>query len=461
MSIRLDSYREALAGATFFRRLGYVHRLGGLSLDVRGLEAEVGELCLIQPKISSSAQRAREPVLAEVVAARGAQLTLMPYGSLEGLSAGSEVETYGSRAQIGVGDGLLGRVVDGFGTPLDGRPAPAVSQLRPLRAPPVNPMQRPRITRAMETGIRCLDSLLALGQGQRVGIFAGSGVGKSTLLGMIARHVKADVNVIALIGERGREVKEFIEKQLGSVGLARSVVVAAASDQPALSRLRAAYAALAIAEHFRDQGKQVLLTMDSVTRFAMARREIGLAAGEPPTARGYTPSVFAELPSLCERCGTAPGGGSITALMTVLVEGDDMNEPISDTMRAILDGHVVLSRQLAHAGQYPAIDVLQSTSRVMPDITSPSQRAAATEVAKLLALLERNRQLVDIGAYEKGSNPELDLALQYQPRLRAWLCQQDGGVPAAEGLSALQDILRSPVPATAPAAAARKMHGVQ
>jgi flagellum-specific ATP synthase len=238
-------------------------------------------------------------------------------------------------------------------------------------------------------------------------------------------------------------------------------VVAAASDQPALSRLRAAYAALAIAEHFRDQGKQVLLTMDSVTRFAMARREIGLAAGEPPTARGYTPSVFAELPSLCERCGTAPGGGSITALMTVLVEGDDMNEPISDTMRAILDGHVVLSRQLAHAGQYPAIDVLQSTSRVMPDITSPSQRAAATEVANLLALLERNRQLVDIGAYEKGSNPELDQALHYQPRLRAWLCQQDGGVPAAEGLSALQDILRPPLAPTTPAAAARTSHGVQ
>lgn len=457
----LARYRQAVADATLVRRLGYVHRLGGLSVDVQGLEAEVGELCLIRPKPSAGTSAMREPVLAEVVAARGDQLTLMPYGSLEGLSAGCEVETSGSRPQIGVGDALLGRVIDGFGMPLDGLVAPAVSSQRPLRAPPVNPMHRPRITHALESGIRAMDSLLSLGQGQRVGIFAGSGVGKSTLLGMIARHVKADVNVIALIGERGREVKEFIDKQLGAAGLARSVVIAAASDQPALSRLRAAYAALAIAEHFRDQGKQVLLTMDSITRFAMARREIGLAAGEPPTARGYTPSVFAELPGLCERCGTAPGGGSITALMTVLVEGDDMNEPISDTMRAILDGHIVLSRQLAHAGQYPAIDVLHSTSRVMPDITTDAHRALANEVVKQLALLERNRQLVDIGAYEKGTNPALDLALQYQPRLRDWLCQSEGGVAASASLAALEQIMRPPVPARSPeAASARRAYGV-
>ncbi len=459
----LSPYRQAAARATLVRRSGHVHRLGGLSLEVQGLEAEVGELCLVQPRPSSAGQAAREPVLAEVVAARADHITLMPYGSLEGLSAGCEVQTAGSRAQIGVGDGLLGRVIDGFGTPLDGLPAPVVPQQRALRAPPVNPMHRPRISKPLETGIRCMDSLLALGQGQRVGIFAGSGVGKSTLLGMIARHVKADVNVIALIGERGREVKEFIEKQLSAAGLARSVVVAAASDQPALGRLRAAYAALAIAEHFRDQGKQVLLTMDSVTRFAMARREIGLAAGEPPTARGYTPSVFAELPSLCERCGTAPGGGSITALMTVLVEGDDFNEPISDTMRAILDGHIVLSRQLAHAGQYPAIDVLHSTSRVMPDITSATHRALASHVVRQLALLERNRQLVDIGAYETGSNPELDVALHYQPALRDWLCQREGGVPASDALRALENIMRPDVASAArpgPAPAARGANGL-
>jgi flagellum-specific ATP synthase len=283
--------------------------------------------------------------------------------------------------------------------------------------------------------------LLAIGRGQRVGIFAGSGVGKSTLLGMIARHVSADVNVIALIGERGREVKEFVDRQLGPEGLARSVVVVAASDQPALTRLRAANAALAIAEHFRDQGKHVVLTMDSVTRFAMARREVGLAAGEPPTARGYTPSVFAELPHLCERCGTSASGGSITALMTVLVEGDDFNEPVSDHMRAILDGHIVLSRQLAHAGHFPAIDVLQSASRVMPEIASREQRDVAAEARRVLSVLERNRQLVDLGAYQKGSNPELDAALLLDSRLQAWLRQAQGGVPARQSLDELGAML--------------------
>lgn len=449
MSALLAPYRQAVQRARLVRRLGQVVRLGGLSVDVEGLQADVGELCLIRPHAGQGATaQAGQPVLGEVVAVKGRQLTLMPYGLVDGLRAGCEVQATGGRPEISVGDGLLGRVVDGFGAPLDGRSAPVTSRWRPLRAPALNPMQRPRIERVLETGIRAIDGLLTLGQGQRVGIFAGSGVGKSTLLGMIARHVKADVNVIALIGERGREVREFIDNQLGQQGLARSVVVAAASDQPALARLRAAYAALAIAEHFRDQGKQVLLTMDSVTRFAMARREIGLAAGEPPTARGYTPSVFAELPALCERCGTAPSGGSITALMTVLVEGDDLNEPISDTMRAILDGHIVLSRQLAQSGQYPAIDALHSASRVMPDITTAAHRALATHAVKQLSLLERNRQLVDIGAYETGSNPALDKALEEQPRLRDWLCQQDGGVPAAEALDALDSVFR-PAPAGA------------
>lgn len=443
MTLSLASYQRAVAQAPMTRRIGQVRRLGGLSVEVHGLDATVGELCAIWPRESGQDISARTPVLAEVVGVKADHLALMPYGSVQGLAAGCEVVAQGSQSQMGVGPGLLGRVIDGFGAPLDGLPAPAITERRPLRATPVNPMLRPRIGRVLETGVRAIDSLLTIGQGQRVGIFAGSGVGKSTLLGMIARHVKADINVIALIGERGREVKEFIDKQLGPEGLKRSVVIVAASDQPALGRLRATYAALAIAEYFRDRGQQVLLTMDSVTRFAMARREVGLAAGEPPTARGYTPSVFAELPELCERCGTAPSGGSITALMTVLVEGDDMNEPVSDNMRAILDGHIVLSRQLAHAGQYPAIDILQSSSRVMPDITSQPHRDLAVETIKQIALLERNRQMVDIGAYERGSNAQLDIALAHQPRLLDWLRQRDGGVPAAKGLAELGEVFNT------------------
>lgn len=457
MSTALASYRRAVMQAPFTRRIGHVSRLGGLSVEVRGLDATIGELCEIWPRESVGETSHRVPVLAEVVGVQEDHLALMPYGSVHGLAAGCEVVAQGSQSDIGVGEQLLGRVIDGFGHPLDAQAAPRLIERRPLRALPVNPMHRPRISKMLETGIRAIDSLLTLGQGQRVGIFAGSGVGKSTLLGMIARHVKADVNVIALIGERGREVREFIEKQLGPQGLQRSVVVVAASDQPALGRLRAAYAALAIAEHFRDQGKQVLLTLDSITRFAMARREVGLAAGEPPTARGYTPSVFAELPQLCERCGTAPSGGSITALMTVLVEGDDLNEPISDHMRAILDGHIVLSRQLAQTSQYPAIDVMQSASRVMPDITSQGHQDLAAETVKAITLLERNRQMVDIGAYEPGSNPQLDLALTHQPRLLEWLCQREGGIAAAQSLVALGKILRAPVPpASMPPSLARR-----
>ena len=440
MSTVLAPYRRALSQAPLTRRIGQVRRLRGLSVEVQGLDATVGELCAIWPRESVDDARRSLPLLAEVVGVGADHLALMPYGSVQGLAAGCEVVAQGSQSEIGVSAKLLGRIIDGFGRPLDSQADPVTTQRRALRALPINPMDRPRITHVLETGIRAIDSLLTLGQGQRVGIFAGSGVGKSTLLGMIARHVKADINVIALIGERGREVKEFIDKQLGPQGLQRSVVVVAASDQPALARLRAAYAALAIAEFFRDAGKQVLLTLDSITRFAMARREVGLAAGEPPTARGYTPSVFAELPELCERCGTAASGGSITALMTVLVEGDDLNEPISDHMRAILDGHIVLSRQLAQAGQYPAVDVLRSASRVMPDVTSQAHRDLAVEAIKAVALLERNRQMVDIGAYERGSNAELDAALTRQAQLLDWLRQRDGGVPAAHGLAALGEL---------------------
>ena len=417
--------RSAVSRAPLTWRTGTVRRMHGMAIEAEGPQASLGELCAILPggladeKKLAAAGTLNESVLAEVVAMHSGQVTLMPYGTLHGLSADSIVVALGNQSEVGVGPNLLGRVIDGFGQPLDGKPAPVLTGARPIKSGPQNPMKRPRISHPLETGIRSIDSLLTLGQGQRVGIFAGSGVGKSTLLGMIARHVKADVNVIALIGERGREVREFIEKQLDTEGMRRSVVVVATADQPALVRLRAAYAAMAIAEYFREQGQQVVLTMDSITRFAMARREVGLAAGEPPTARGYTPSVFAELPQLCERCGTSASGGSITALLTVLVEGDDLNEPVSDALRAILDGHIVLSRQIAHQGQYPAIDILKSASRLMPDLTSVQQRELAVMTVQVLALLDRNHQMVELGAYEQGTNPQLDAALAVRERLLA------------------------------------------
>lgn len=428
----MEAVRATTATAVLTERVGAVTRLAGLAIEAAGPDGMIGEVCAI------STQRDGPPVMAEIVGVRPGAVTLMPYAPVHGLGVGSRVVATGRTASIAVGDSLLGRVIDGFGNPLDAREAPTCTRRQPLHASPLNPMQRPRIEHVLETGVRTIDTLLTLGRGQRIGIFAGSGVGKSTLLGMIARHVKADINVIALIGERGREVREFIDKQLGPEGMQRSVVVVATSDQPALARVHAAYAAVAIAESFRDAGKQVLLTMDSVTRLAMARREIGLSAGEPPTARGYTPSVFAELPQLCERCGTAVSGGSITALMTVLVEGDDMNEPIADTLRATLDGHIVLSRALAHQGQYPAIDVLQSASRLMSDLVDRQAQALATEAVRKLALLERNRQLVDIGAYEAGSNPELDAALARAPALRAFLAQAEGGEERAAALEQLR-----------------------
>jgi flagellum-specific ATP synthase len=422
--------------ADLTRCIGEVRQLAGLAIEARGPDAVLGEMCRIRSRDGAA------EVAAEVVGLRPGTVTLMAYGALQGLGAGCEVEALGEVASVPVGDELLGRVIDGFGRALDGRPDPVCRATQALRAEPLNPMQRPRIERVLETGVRSIDALLTLGQGQRVGIFAGSGVGKSTLLGMVARHVRADVNVIALIGERGREVKEFIDKHLGPQGLARSVVVVATSDQPALSRLRAALAALAMAEHFRDRGRQVMLTMDSITRYAMARREVGLAAGEPPTARGYTPSVFAELPQLCERCGTQAGGGAITALFTVLVEGDDHNEPIADLLRATLDGHVVLTRELAHRGQYPAIDVLQSASRLLPDLAPAPVRELALQAQRTLALLERNRSMVEIGAYTAGVNEELDRALKLEPALNAFLRQRDGGVAREEALRQLASALQ-------------------
>lgn len=425
----------ATRSADLTRRIGEVRQLAGLAIEAYGPDAVLGEMCLVRGRGDAPA------VQAEVVGLRPGTVTLMPYGSAQGLGTGCEVLALGEVASVGVGKALLGRVIDGFGHALDDRPNPVCSTRQPLRARPLNPMLRPPIRSSMETGVRCIDSLLTLGHGQRMGIFAGSGVGKSTLLGMVARHVRADVNVIALIGERGREVRDFIDTHLGADGLARSIVVVATSDQPALARIRAAQAALAISEHFRAQGARVLLTMDSITRYAMARREVGLAAGEPPTARGYTPSVFAELPQLCERCGTAAGGGSITGLFTVLVEGDDHNEPISDLLRATLDGHIVLSRDLAQRGHFPAIDLLRSASRLLPDLASAPVRALALATQRLLALLERNRQMVEIGAYTRGLNEELDHALAVEPALSSFLRQSEGGVSREEALLQLATVM--------------------
>ena len=431
----LHALTDATRRARLSARTGTVRQLSGLMIGASGPDAVLGEVCEIAVRGDDN------PLMAEVVGMRAGQVMLMPYGSSQGLAPGCVVTATGEMPSVVVGESLLGRVIDGFGHGLDGRPDPWSAERRAVRARPINPMHRPRITKVMETGVRTIDTLLTLGQGQRVGIFAGSGVGKSTLLGMIAQHVRADINVIALIGERGREVREFIDKQLGPQGLARSVVVVATSDQPALARLRAAHAAVTIAEYFRDRGRQVLLTMDSITRFAMARREVGLSAGEPPTARGYTPSVFAELPELCERCGTAASGGSITALLTVLVEGDDLNEPVTDCLRATLDGHIVLSRQLANRGMYPAIDALKSVSRLMPDLVSREQMGLAVQAVELLALLDRNRQLVDIGAYERGTNAALDKAIDLESSLVDFLRQSDGGMPRVDALRRLGALL--------------------
>jgi flagellum-specific ATP synthase len=412
----MDAYLDVVRTMPLTRRRGRVSGIAGQSIESIGPEVTIGEVCEVRLDGGST-------LMAEAVGMKPGRVVLMPYGDLRGIGVGNDIVATGRLAGVAVGDGLLGRVVDAFGAPLDGLPAPRLTASRNLSADPINPLTRPRIKQLLETGVRAIDTLLPLGRGQRMGIFAGSGVGKSTLLGMLARDVKADINVIALIGERGREVREFVEKHLGTEGLKRSVVVVATSDQPALARTRAAHAATAIAEAFRDQGRQVLLMMDSITRFAMARREIGLAAGEPPTARGYTPSVFAEIPALCERCGTTDSGGSITALYTVLVEGDDFNEPISDIVRATLDGHIMLSRDLAHEAHFPAIDVLQSASRLAGELVDDAEQALMTAAIELISTYERNRQMVDMGAYKSGSNEAIDRAMRLYPAVRAVLRQ--------------------------------------
>ena len=413
---RLADHAAVVRHSDLHQRHGRVTDLIGLIVEATGVEAEVGEVCAI------ATGRDRAPTPAEVVGFRAGRTLLMPLGEVHGIGPGDRVTASGRPVRVPAAPELLGRVLDGLGNPIDGGPSLDGLPLRPVEAAPPSPMERPRITERVSLGVRALDTLVPCGRGQRLGIFAGSGVGKSSLLGMIARSTNADVNVICLVGERGREVREFLDRDLGPEGLARSVVVVATSDQPALVRIKAALTATTIAERFRDMGADVLLMMDSVTRFAMAQREIGLAIGEPPATRGYTPSVFALLPRLLERSGTS-ALGSITGLYTVLVDGDDMNEPIADAARSILDGHVVLSRELAHQGHYPAIDVLQSVSRLVGEIMDPESRAAAQELRSLLAAEKDKRDLVAIGAYERGTDPLADRAIDLKPSIDAFLRQ--------------------------------------
>ncbi len=398
------------------RQNGKVRQVIGVVIESIGPNMAVGETCHIQYK------RTAEPVLAEVVGFRDNKVLIMPLGDLMGIGAGSEVVSLGKPLEIGVTDQLLGRVLDGLGRPIDGKGRIFAEKRAPITAAPPDALTRKRISQPLSIGIRAIDGMLTCGKGQRAGIFAGSGVGKSTILGMIARNTAADVNVIALIGERGKEVRDFIERDLGEEGLRRSVVVVSTSDQPALVRIKAAFVATTIAEYFRDQGLDVMLMMDSVTRFAMAQREVGLAIGEPTTTRGYTPSVFALLPKLLERAGTSHTG-TITGLYSVLVDGDDMNEPVADAVRSILDGHIVLSRRLAAANQYPAIDILSSVSRVMPDVVDQNQSSAASAVRDVLATYRDAEDLINIGAYVPGSNPRVDLAISKIEAVRHFLKQ--------------------------------------
>jgi FliI/YscN family ATPase len=411
-----DAFASRLADVDRFAVYGRVTRVVGLVLEATGLDAGLGALCRV-----TSHSRDRS-VLAEVVGFHQGGVLLMPLGEMDGLHQGSIVQPLGRSFGVDVGPSLLGRVLNGLGHPIDGKGKLDVVDRVPLSAEPPNPLERQSIDRPLETGVRAIDGLLTIGRGQRVGIFAGSGVGKSTLLGMIARHARADVNVIALLGERGREVRDFLDHSLGAEGLARSVVIVATGDQAALIRARGALVATAIAEYFRDQGKQVLLMVDSVTRVAMAWREIGLATGEPPTTKGYPPSVFANLPRLLERAGNGATGG-ITGIYTVLVDGDDFNEPVADAARSILDGHLVLTRKLAAQNHFPSIDILESKSRVRDAIISRTQQDSASQLQRLEAAYREKEDLIMVGAYQKGSDPYADAAIAHRDSALEFLRQ--------------------------------------
>ena len=415
-AVDLDKIAKQIEGIGRPTAKGRVTQVIGLVVEGYVPGARLGSTCLIEREMGP-------PLEAEIVGFRGDVALMVPMGDLHGIEQDCPISAQHRSAQAAVGDAMLGRVLDGMGRPLDGQPAPLVDRYLPLAAEPINPMRRQVIDTPMWLGIRAIDTLITCGKGQRVGVFAGSGVGKSVTLGMMARNASSDVNVIALIGERGREVLDFIQESLGPEGLRRSVVIAATSDTSPLVRVRAAKFAHSVAEHFRSQGRDVLLMLDSITRFAMAQREIGLSIGEPPTTRGYPPSVFAYLPRLLERAGRVASGGSITGLYTVLVEADDMNDPIGDTVRSIIDGHIVLSRDLAARNHYPAIDVPASASRVMNAVTSGEHRQAAGTIRELISAYSRAEDLINIGAYQQGSNPTIDRAVAQNEAITTMLRQ--------------------------------------
>jgi len=417
MEINLKKFTNAVENSKPMRMIGKVVQMVGLVIECQGPNVSMGELCYVKSHFPNV-----EPVPSEVVGFRDGKVLLMPLGDSKGIGPGCEVVSAQKVLQVKVGPELLGRVIDGLGNPIDGKGPILCKEEYPLQADPPAPLDRPVIKESLYVGVRAIDGLITMGQGQRIGIMAGSGVGKSTLLSMIARNTEADISIISLVGERGREVKEFIERDLGEEGLKRSVVVVATSDKPALVRIKGAMTATAIAEYFRDRGRKVILMMDSVTRFAMAQREVGLTVGEPPATRGYTPSVFALLPRLLERAGTSEKG-SITGIYTVLVDGDDMNEPIADAVRSILDGHIVLSRSIAAQNHFPAIDVLASVSRVMSAVVPDEHMDANRKLRALMAVYKDAEDLIHIGAYVKGSSPKIDEAIQKIDAINDFLCQ--------------------------------------
>lgn len=411
-----EGLADAVKRSQTISHIGKIENIVGMAIEASGRKASIGDISMIYN------ENEKKQIYAETVGFKDDKILLMPYENIKGVSAGSFVKNTGECLKIPVGDFLRGRIIDAMGRPMDDLGDFKVDSYYSVDKSSTNPLTRPAIEEKMEFGVKAIDGFLTIGKGQRMGIFAGSGVGKSTLLGMIAKNVKTDINVIALVGERGREVREFIEKDLGEEGLKRSVLVVATSDQPAMLRMKCPMVATAIAEYFKDQGKNVLLMMDSLTRFAMAQREIGLAIGEPPIARGYTPSIYAEMPKLLERSGNFQEG-SITGIYTVLVEGDDTNEPISDTVRGIIDGHIVLTRKLANSNHFPAIDINASISRLMTAIVTPEHRECASKLRDILSIYEKNSDLISIGAYKSGTNPKLDFAISKIDKLNEFLKQ--------------------------------------
>ena len=416
MTLDFEAFRRDIAKSDTFRYMGKIEKIVGMTIEASGPACNIGDVCRIFSKDMQSF------IKAEVVGFNKSNILLMPYTEIEGIGPGSIVDNTGDKLNVRAGEGLIGRIIDATGNPLDGGEEISYTEEVSISGIPVNPFTRPPIKETIELGVKAIDGMLTMGKGQRMGIFAGSSVGKSTLMGMIARKVKADVNVIALVGERGREVREFIERDLGEEGMARSVLVVATSDQPAMMRSKCPLTATAIAEYFMKQGKDVLLMMDSLTRYAMALREVGLSTGEPPIARGYTPSIYSNMPKLLERAGNFPEG-SITGIYTVLVEGDDTNEPIADTVRGIIDGHIILSRKIAAQNRYPAIDILESVSRLMSEIATTEHKDAAGQLRNLLSLYTSNYDLISIGAYKHGTNPALDEAIRKIDKIYGFLMQ--------------------------------------